>query len=280
MSELNSNIRKISSDIEKSFESNYNVYYRLGIYSLKSAKVLNMVIHNAVRNANFNKRYQSWYSYSEKVKHAYEYEKKVGGGCLVQTGIEFTVNDFNEIGVYLHNPYKTDFRSANSREDRLKLLKDKLANALKIYWRGMAKSANETEIAYQMPVMDDPKKAEVSSELCVTFDEYRTLYEFLKGRNSEKSIKNHGQESCNSMIGKAINDQFIITSINTLNDEIKSLNDEARKKINELTEELRQKKSALDLEYRELTDSIKAENDQKVNALKLQLEDIKKLVNH
>lgn len=278
MSELNSNIRRISSNLEKSFENAYNAYYRLGIYSLKSAKVLNMVIHDAVKNACFNKRYQFWYNYSEKVNHAYEFDKKVGGGCLVQAGIEFTVNDFNEIGVYFHNPHKTDFRSANSHEDRLKLFKDKLANALKIYWRGMAKSANETETAYQMPVMDDPKKPEASSEL-VTFDEYRALYEFFKDRNTEKSIKNHGQESCNSMIGKAINNQFVITSINTLNDEIKFLNDEAVKKINELREELHQKKRALELEYQELTDSIKAENDQKVNALKLQLEDIKKLAN-
>lgn len=224
----------------------------LGIYSERAAQLLASVIKykwNDTRNGR--------------------YGNTVGGGMIVQANGDVAINCHGEVGILFakYGNIGKFLRIACGPAEQLKSIKDKIANDLKKFWNYKTPNS-ELEIEIDGIIGEDER-----FDAKFNYNEFRTIYEVLKSRDSKKIKSKYGTANFKEMIGEKIEDQFalmatetIMTEINKLvkerEAETKRLEDEHRQASNELWEKQKKEKEASRNFYnekiKELEDQIKA----------------------
>lgn len=223
----------------------------LGIYSERAAQLLASVIRykwNDTRNGR--------------------YGNTVGGGMIVQANGDVAINCHGEVGILFakYGNIGKFLRIACGPAEQLKSIKDKIANDLKKFWNYRTPNS-ELEIDIDGCTGDGER-----FDAKFNYNEFRTLYEVLKSRNSKKIKSKYGVANFKEMIGEKTEDQFalmatetIMTEINKLvkerEAEAKRLEDEHRRISNELWEKQKKEKEDSKNFYnekiKELEDQIK-----------------------
>lgn len=265
----------------------------LGISSPKSALLLNFLFNrlNADRptHTKWSRRYGN-----ETVKS--------GGGLLVRAEARVMIDDFSRITIYFDRQYDVEkyIRVAEGKAAVRKAILDKIANELKKAWKNYS-VADKIQILYKFPASKrdvygvlntsnwektdylDLKgiqtiKDERDREFVeVSLNEYRALYEFLKGRNPEKNKERNGITAWDSMIGKQIEDQFLINAVENIKNEIAKAKETYTQQCYEAQNERDTAKSLADKICREKIDGYQNEMKNKIEELKGQMAEAVKM---
>lgn len=224
----------------------------LGIYSERAAQLLASVIRykwNDTRNG----------------RHG----NTIGGGLIVQTNGDVTINCHGEVGILFakYGNIGKFLRIACGPAEQIKSIKDKIANDLKKFWNYKTPNS-ELEIDIDGCTGDGER-----FDAKFNYNEFRTLYEVLKSRDSKKIKSKYGSANFKEMIGEKIEDQFVLMATETIMTEInnlvkereteaKRLEDEHRRISSELWEKQKKEKEDSKNFYnekiKELEDQIKA----------------------
>ena len=285
-----SKIKFVDVDHEESMKTS-NAFYDLGIRSYKSLLLLNYLLQWKVSTGV--KKWRGYSSGRDAVK---------GGGLLVKADPNMTITTSGEVGIYFDNSYRlgTYLRSAMNKQDRLLLIMNKMAAELKQMWLSkfdesedgtlyinyqdyaQLTSSTYAKIDYvQLPESMQLVKYDESDEKAnyieISQEEYRCLYEFLKNRDKNRTIAKYGKEAYDSMIGKQIEDQFIISAIDVLKAEIQKTLQESSDKYDQLYNERTEKIKSIESEYKQIFEALEAEKNQKVADLKNQILEMQKM---
>ena len=108
----------------------------------------------------------------------------------------------------------------------------------------------------------------------ISLNEYRALYEFLKSREPAKIKERYGTTAYNTMIGHRIEDQFLLSAIDVIKNEIRNVEQEC-------SDVCKKADADFDLAYKELRtqrETKKAEAEKaklfKIDELNLQLKEM------
>ena len=156
----------------------------------------------------------------------------------------------------------------------VKAIKDKIANELKKFWQYYSRYINSHNGIIRLNLKKSDNTENVF-EYCE--DDYRILYEVLKGRNINKLKAKYGQTRWDEMIGENLKDQFIITAIKTIHNEILKIAKTRDNDINAAEEDCRQKCNELWNNFRENRERIKNEADDKIKNLQNQINEMMKM---
>ncbi len=270
---MNQTIIKLTINQEQDYvESSFAKYWPLEIFTKKSAMIINQVIHNIVANCEFKFRNHRYYD-------TYDASAKKGGGFIRAAAPDVTVNEFGKIGLLLYNTssLQTYLRASDSHTEKLASIMDKLGNEFKKYWRSHFVSADGEEENGILDIRTNPRSSSSEVLYHVTYDEYRVLYEFLKGRDKEKTIRNYGQTTYDEMIGKPINNQFVVTALMSLAEEQRKLKEEWSKKQDELRNICDQEIKDANAKYRTANSVLEEEYKAKIAELENQAAEMKKM---
>ena len=258
----------------------------LGINSKKSLLLLNRLITWRRDRCTFKANSYRYSSSDDRVS---------GGGLLVKGSPRMMVDDLGKTFIYFSSSYKVDsyIRTANSKNERRNSILDKFANELKKMWKVCSvndemqvmirPNAELTTSTYSNKIYLDMTGVEVFEQgadnefIKITLNEYRALHEYLKNRPKEKNIDRNGKVAYNSMIGEQIEDQFLLSAVETITNA-----------INEANVEFEKAKKEFQAAAEETGEAVKKERDEKISAasnimnnkieeLKAQLEDLKKM---
>lgn len=277
-----------------------NGYYNLHIHSYKSLLLLNYLLQYKYNTGN--RKWRSYGSGRDSIK---------GGGFLIKAEPIMTVNTAGDVGIYFDNRWRLSraFKGCNdSSQEMMTAIMTKMANELKQMWLAKFDGSEDGTlyIAYkdyaqlttstysqnfylQLPsdvqLVKYPYEANeaVSEEdkekdyIEITEYEYRSLYEFLKNRIKSNTIRKYGEEAYNTMIGKQIEDQFIISAIDVLKAEIQKTIKESEDQYHMVAEERNQKIEDLKSEYKMKLDEIEAAKESKILDLKNQILEMQKM---
>ena len=191
----------------------------LGIYSERAAQLLASVIRykwNGTRSGRFG--------------------RVVGGGMIVQTNGDVAINCHGEVGILFDEYRKIGkfLRIACGPAEQIISIKDKLANDLKKFWNYKTPN-NELEIDIDGCTGDGER-----FDAKINYNEFRALYEFLKGCDLKKIQSKYGTANFKEMIGEKIEDQFALMATETIMTEINKLVKERESEVKRLEEEHRQ----------------------------------------
>ena len=238
-----------------------NAYWQLGCYKKKSAILLNAVTHWAVSKLDVKIRYQRAYRYSA---NTFDPSDKIGGGLVVKTDPDITINHLGEVGVHFNNTYRLNSfcRKASCQRERLSTIKEKFAYALKNMWKS-------TSIDNVMTVKIDPTVND-SETVTISFEEYRALYEHLKERDKAKTIKAYGQKAYDDMVGEPLQDQFLISAIETIDEDKHRVEKEYSDKLLELDEKKNKEIKEISAKYAVIKESLIEEKKTKIDELNAQ----------
>lgn len=278
------NLKKITVKNEQQINS-YNGFYPLGISSPKAMLLLNYLIWSKMSSCG--------YKYGGRYYHD-DIDYLKGGGLFVKGKPQFTFNDFFEIGIYFNDTWKMSayLRSSSGKAENLIAIKNKLAGELKYFWKldgkdkencvipigkfGRTESVdNQDEVFKKFPVEESVLNENHEKCIVISFEEYRCLYEFLRGRNKEKTIKKYGEEAYNKIIGKQIEDQFLISAIDVLKSEILKAINEYTEYENAQQKERDEAYNKIRTQYQENCTEAKKIRDTKIADLQKQMEDMK-----
>lgn len=270
----------------------------LGITSPKTALLLNYLFNKAEEVRPSHEKWSRRYGNTTV---------KVGGGLLVKAEARVLIDDLDRVKVGFSSEYKVNdyVRVAKGKAEVQKSIKDKIANELKKIWKKC--SVNDkisilyrnphniygvygtlTTSTYSKPEYLDLKGVQVVKTdrsypdrefVEISLNEYRTVYEFLKGRSPEKVKERNGVTAWNSMIGKPVEDQFLIGAIETIQAEIKKAKEEYSLHFNEAAKERDDAKSLADKIFREKTDNFEKDKNAKIADLKNQMNEMIKMAN-
>lgn len=245
----------------KSASNTYRAYWPLGCYKKKTAILLNALTHWAVSKLDVKKQYKNFYRYDT---NPFDTSEKVGGGLVVKTDPDITIDHLGEVGLHLNNAYKlsTFCRKASCQQERLSTIKEKFAYALKNMWKS-------TSVENAMTVKTDPT-ADSSERVIISFEEYRALYEHLKERDKAKTIKAYGQKAYDEMIGEPLQDQFLISAIETIDEDKQRVDLEYTDKLLELDEMKNAELKKLNAKYAAMRESLLEEKKTKIDELNAQ----------
>lgn len=227
-------IRKLTVANEEKIKSSNNAFFDLGITSQKSAVLLNYLLQTKLTFCPSKRGY----FYSTKTT-----DNVLGGGLLIKCEAQITINEMNEVGVYFRNSWSIDryLRIARgNHSEELKSIKDKIGNELKKLWKNKGGDDNSNGY-FCINVLDNTKiygsvsehldidknlmiNADNGSKMIViSYKEYRALYEYLKGRDTDKIKERYGAEAYENMIGARVEDQFLLAAIDVIKNEIKNV---------------------------------------------------------
>ena len=165
-----------------------------------------------------------------------------------------TIAPDGEVGLYFEKPYLSRIkRSANLDQDgRQSVTKERLGLLLKETWRLIQEDRaeklisedpsiefepikfrtvmyRETNIdpknplkAFQWKSMD-PCPPDCEDTIEVSYNEYRTLYQHLLGRDAEKTKKKYGEKAYEAIVGERNCDEFALATKKTIEDQIAML---------------------------------------------------------
>ena len=236
-------------------------FWNLGCYTTKAADILNAVTHWAVEKLDVKIRYKRNRYYGTPDK--FDRSDKVGGGLVVKTEPDIIIDSLGEVCVHLNNSYALYkfCRKAQTNAEILSTIKEKFAYALKQMWKLM--SCKDVMKIYHNPV-------DKSGEIEVTLAEYRALYEHLKERKPEKTAKVYGQAAVDDIISKPVQDQFVITAVETIDAEINTTEADFLKKKEELENKRKAEIEKVNAAFNASLEAIREEMNAKVAELRAQ----------
>lgn len=241
-------------------KSNWNAikkFVGLGLYGEKGARFLAHVI-----------------SYIHEGTYRSRRGTTIGGGIFAQCGGSVAIDEKGEVGI-LFDRYERVYkyvRVACGETEKLKSIKDKLANEVKKFWNEETKNDHLLEIK----IRTDVSKADENSSLedMINWNEYRFLYEILKSRDPKKIEKKYGIKAKESMIGQKIEDQFVLASLETMDAEYDRICKEEEKEM----QDLQKKYSEEYAELRKRHEAEKTATTQKFKDLKNQIEQQRNMI--
>lgn len=223
---LNAEYTKLySSERGYSTWNSWTKFIGLGIYGKKSAYLLAKTILSKWGSA-----------------HRGNYGQSIGGGMIVGCNCDVAIDCYGEVGILFknYNNLSRYIRIARGQAEKIKSIKDKIANDLKSFWKSINVSEDINIIHINgLSHNECEKSSENDKEMkfTISYDEYRTLYEVLKGRNIKKIQNKYGTKNYDEMIGKKLENQFAINAIIMIQNEISKLIEErdVKKKLLEET---------------------------------------------
>lgn len=278
---LHRNIKFLSVEEERKFENNAKVHNSrngetesvkfLNIFSEKSANLLNEVINWRIGSCETKARV--WGTPDEK--------DLKGGGLFVKCKAEIVITSIGEVALKFKETMREDIkkylRVAAGVDEQNKAIKDKLANELKKFWNAYSKSINMQGGTFKIKFMDQNGSVEKEFEYCET--DYRVLYEVLKGRNIDKLKMKYSQSKWDEMIGKKLEDQFILTAIETIQNEIAKIAATRDNDIKAAEEAYRSESNALWEKNKKNKERIENEATDKIKNLQNQINEMMKMGN-
>ena len=268
-----------------------NLFINLGINTRTGALLLNSVLHFLADIRPYCVR-----------RHYGDGQK--GGGLFCKGEARISINDCDEVGLFFNSHWgvSRSLRVApmDNFAETSRVIKNKLADALKKMWQAKAKG-DGTQNSF-MPIKKTyagklststydkdeyviPFTAEEQAErdktkgydkyeptVSISLNQYRCLYEYLKGRNTDKTIEKYGKAAYDSIIGQKTTDQFVISAMEVIKAEIKKVteeydlrmkttNDDYQKQIYDLRKKAEEAQKELvaerDAKYAELRDQLK-----------------------
>ncbi len=196
----------------------------------------------------------------------------IGGGLFAQCSCSVVIDAKGQVGI-LFNRYDRVYkyvRIARGETEKLKSIKDKLANEVKKFWNELAMTHHLLEINV---VTNIDKAGDVSTqEEKINWNEYRYLYEILKSRDPKKIEKKYGTKAKDAMIGKKIEDQFVLASLETMDaefdrickeeeEEMKSLQKKHNEEYTEMRYRQEEEKKASIQKYKAMKDNIEQQRN-------------------
>lgn len=226
----------------------------LGIYSERAAQLLASVI-----------RYK--WNDTRTGRHG----NTIGGGMIVQANGDVAINCHGEVGILFakYGNVGNFLRIACGPAEQLKSIKDKIANDLKKFWNYKTPN-NELEIGID-GCTDNGERFDVK----FNYNEYRTLYEVLKSRDSKKIKSKYGTANFKEMIGEKIEDQFVLMATETIMAEINNLVKERESEAKRLEDEHRQINSELWEKQKKEKEDSKNFYNEKIKELEDQIKGMK-----
>ena len=296
-------IKRLGLDEEKELKDSwvYN-FVDFGITSIKSAIFLNFLLWQKLRGCPSKRKILRKGTMTLKSP-----DTVVGGGVLVKAEAKVTISDLNNVGIVFDRPgiVMNYIRIAGPmKEDLRRELGKKIADELKKEWyyqNGKLNEKNPIVISeafartrssslvrgknklwsMDKETLDIEKYLIIDKDgnrcIEISYDEYKTLYEFLKGRSVEKIIKDHGQKAYDSMIGKKVEDQAIINEIEKIRSEIKDTFIEFNDTQDKIEFEEYEAIEAVKEKYIKLQKNLEADKDKKIEELNEQITGMIKL---
>lgn len=277
---LQREIKFFSVEEERKFEnnnvvsSNYGSFYEsvtyLGVHSKKAATLLNEVINWRIRTlaAKAGKEY---YDGVDSLK---------GGGLFVKCNCEVVISSIGEVGLKFKETYgkyiKRYIRAVSAPAEINKAIKDKIANELKKFWMAYSKYLKEHDGVFKFK-RTNRNGDDVAYEYRET--DYRILYEVLKGRNVDKLKAKYDQVKWDEMIGKKVEDQFVISAIETIQNEIVKIAETRDNDLNNAEAEYRAEFNRLWTKNKENKERIANEAMEKIKNLQNQINEMIKMGN-
>lgn len=275
---MNYNNQIFKIELGKESSINADSLYSFGINSAKTAILLNYLIHIKRNSCSTNR-----------------FGDTKGGGLFIKSEAIPFVNELGEVGLYFEYRYAIAnyLRTVNSKTEQLNAIKNKIADLLKtVFIRfnhdGILyvnfKFAQLTTSSYNNIQYISIPESEIYTEddtkyITISKEEYRCLYEFLKNRNKEKTIKKYGETAYNVIIGKAIEDQFIISAIDVIKAEIENAEKEFVEARNVAYNVCEKQVRALRDQYANKEKDLRNIMNEKINQLKNQLTEMKNMSN-
>ena len=273
-------IKFLSVEEERKFENNNvasssyvsiheSVTY-LGIHSEKAATLLNEVINWRIRTC------------SPKVSERYcdGVDSLKGGGLFVKCNAEVVISSIGEVGLKFKEAYgeyiKKYIRAVSARAEINKAIKDKIANELKKFWTAYSKYLKDHNGVIKFTFIDRNRDG-VEYEYRET--DYRILYEVLKGRDVDKLKAKYDQVKWDEMIGKKVEDQFVISAIETIQNEIAKIAETRDNDLKNAEAEYRAESNRLWTKNKENKERIANEATEKIKELQNQINEMMKMGN-
>ena len=275
------NIKFLNGTQDKKFKE-MTTFIDLGITSEKSALLLNFLLGFKLNGCR-----KKWRS-----GRVYDYTDVVGGGLLVKCDGQITINMMDEIGIKFDADWKMDryIRIASGRTEIIKSVKDKIANELKKVWNscvfdrntsGTLKihdweeygSAGDSTKTWTLASLK-PENINGDEAVLITWGEYRTLYEVLKGRNEAKIKAKYGEEAWKTMIGARIDNPAFNIPIEMIQKQIEEAGVEFTEKEQRYNEQYNNELNALRAKKDADITAARQERDEKIKELELQLKGI------
>ena len=273
-------IKFLSVEEERKFENNNiasssygsiheSVTY-LGIHSEKAATLLNEVINWRIRTCS-TKVCKEYYNGVDSLK---------GGGLFVKCNAEVVISSIGEVGLKFKEAYgeyiKKYIRAVSAPAEINKAIKDKIANELKKFWMAYSKYIKEHDGVIKLKITNR-NGDDVLYEYRET--DYRILYEVLKGRNVDKLKAKYDQVKWDEMIGKKVEDQFVISAIETIQNEIAKIAETRDNDLKNVEAEYREEYDRLWTKNKENKERIINEAMKKIKELQNQINEMMKMGN-
>ena len=268
-------IKFLSVEEERKFENNNvtsssygsiheSVTY-LGIYSEKAATLLNEVINWRIKTCS-TKANKEYYNGVDSLK---------GGGLFVKCNAEVVISSIGEVCLKFKEAYgeyiKKYIRAASARAEINKAIKDKIANELKKFWMAYSKYLKDHDGVIKIK-RTDRNGDDVAYEYRET--DYRILYEVLKGRDENKLKAKYDQVKWDEMIGKKVEDQFVISAIETIQNEIAKIAETRDNDLKNAEAEYRAESNRLWTKNKENKERITNEAMEKIKELQNQINEM------
>ena len=275
MMNIQREIKFLSVEEERKFENNNvasssygsireSVTY-LGIHSEKAATLLNEVINWRIRTCS-TKVCKEYYNGVDSLK---------GGGLFVKCNAEVFISSIGEVGLKFKEAYgeyiKKYIRAVSAPAEINKAIKDKIANELKKFWMAYSKYLKDHNGVIKFTFIDRNRDG-VAYEYRET--DYRILYEVLKGRDVDKLKAKYDQVKWDEMIGKKVEDQFVISAIETIQNEIAKIAETRDNDLKNAEAEYRAESNRLWTKNKENKERITNEAMEKIKELQNQINEM------
>ena len=255
----------------------------LGVRSTKALVILNKALFNKYENR------------PERTGR-YNYGGKKGGGLLCKGQAHYAIDSMNQVYVVFANRSSvTDYcRAATNRNEIIASIKDKIANSLKEWFDDVdsrnvwstavaARHSNNYNTysgnygAFSIIQPEEGQNVEKNSEgypifqISVSRDEYRCLYEFLKGRDIDKIKAKYGKDVYERIIGTQINDQFLLSALEVIKNEINNTILERNARLEQIDKDYTERYNKMMAEKKNTKDNVSAEAAKKIDDLNKQM---------
>ena len=203
-----------------------------------------------------------------------------GGGLFVKCNAEVVISSIGEVGLKFKEAYgeyiKRYIRAVSAPAEINKAIKDKIANELKKFWMAYSKYLKEHDGVLKFKITN---RNGDDVEYGYREADYRILYEVLKGRNTYKLKAKYDQVKWDEMIGKKVEDQFVISAIETIQNEIVKIAETRDNILNNAEAEYRAEFNRLWTKHKENKERIANEAMEKIKDLQNQISDMMKMGN-
>jgi uncharacterized DUF497 family protein len=186
-----------------------------------------------------------------------------GGGLFIKADAEIVMNSVGEVCILFKNAGRINdyMRLARGEAETIKCIRDRLGNEVKKFWNSFCWN----------PVNEKTGLITIKDNKTITFKEYRIIYELLKNRDPEKIKVKYGESDFNAIIGNKVEDQFIISAIETIKKEIANIISTREAELKETKNTYQEKCNILYREQRQKEEKIVEDSSKKITELEEQI---------